>query len=1333
MDIRGAAITNTMTPLTPSRPNNKMAATMNLQIELLVKDLNREWDFGLDLPNSQNSPSKKPPSAEKSCLTNLKFLCFRSEIDIPYRQFQQEAKVLYQGWVNKPKAERGVIPKTNSPRPVTSTERSQLLQLFLRLTTPIVKERLETDKRTWTPGKHRGRNHLPLTVDDTPIALQIPTQKPQQSKRTAEGGQEARIMKSKRHRSSSKEALEKDNPFVKPALPKIAKTGTQTYDLFSRAPSEGSIPTERGRQVSHESGRRRSANTSFASSYHDSIFDWSTQDENFQYTQETVPDIGNSNITESKGESQSSENFGSSFDPSTVDQLDQLLQIDIAAGAELEADTMKTEPDPDSKISPQKVSSSASNREKLVDRLTGIFPDSETIPKDFFAAPLHVRYEILRVFLYTGVPLSFLKLPLRKPDWTDYSTLCNILRKLPVMDGKVFPEKVGNEVWHAANNGFQSGHHGVTMTGSLRYNTSSTGPLFLFQLEPLKLDRTHRLGRRFGCDRFLEIDIPRLSGTRIPQIIKDVGENGEGRKIILEWFVTMHQLMRRIWQYFVAKKLDTKKKKGILPQSQPEIDSESRYRLYFFAIDGDEFLPNKGTPKANEDMKSRSAWSVEKLLNFLRPTLENSNESVTKLDARTPLGLSRNTATLVIDRAKIKYMPDIKNEKMEVMTDGAGRVSPALAMKIAQALGLSFLPSGFQGRLGDAKGFWSINHQDRGLDEWIEVYDKQRKWIRKGLINDVDFNDPAHRTFEVNKFSGKLKSADLNQQLMPILMDRAKLKPQMIKALKNLVEVCLRNEIDKERIAMDNPQAFRKWVRDSNPSISDRVKYGCVPYRGAIPDSPEERMNMLLDAGFEPLKLFYLKELAREAYERRCKELRTRLSITITRSTYAFMVPDWTGSLKEGEVFLHSSESLSEDDQMSLFSGMPLEGDVLVARMPAHFPSDIQRVKAVLAKELLGLRDVVVFSTKGDCLADKLSGGDYDGDQAWICWESTIVENFENAKVPKCPDLVKKGYISKDTTTYAKLVRGQDDPTTTYLSYCIEFNLRDDLVGMCTNYKEKWCYTNNTIHGRDAIWLSKLLSDLVDQAKSGYTFTDAHFKAFKERGLNTFKVNEPAYMSGVLDRKSKHVIDQLMVTTQDTVDAILTEFTKSLPESISSWDKDLADFSNWINAEAATNREWIPIISKLKSDLQQIKSQWAENMGGRSKGIDEAKPAFGPMLADIYRQFQAIQPAEDTPLTRVLVAPWSGRPELSQWALMRASFLFSSYTSFHVSKFVWWMCGIQLCHMKALKKSTTTAVTPEMYAMLRPDSTYVKLKISEKGCKWDAPILDEDGTVGDDD
>lgn len=375
------------------------------------------------------------------------------------------------------------------------------------------------------------------------------------------------------------------------------------------------------------------------------------------------------------------------------------------------------------------------------------------------------------------------------------------------------------------------------MTGTLKFRTSTTGPLLEFQLNPLRLERTHRLSRRFGCDRFMELDIPCLTSRRVPKIIKDLGPRG--KTMVIEWLGDIHHLMARMWVRFYTKPTESKPRKV----EQSDVDPEVSDRVYFFATDGNGFKEANGTPSHSETVDCRSSFSVEHLLNWIRPTWENGNQPALKLYARTALALSRNTGTFPLERTKIRFKQDIVSSTGEIMTDGAGRMSQALSLRITTSLGLSYLPSGFQGRLGGAKGFWSVDPQDHSVDEWIEVYESQLKWARSGTLEDKDFQDPSHYTFEVNKFSGKLKPANLNQQLMPILMEGAISKPSMRATLINQLETCLESEIGKERIAMNDPQSFRKWVRDAGQGSSDRIKHGYVPYKAGMPESLDERIK----------------------------------------------------------------------------------------------------------------------------------------------------------------------------------------------------------------------------------------------------------------------------------------------------------------------------------------------------------------------------------------------------------------------------------------------------------------------------------------------------------
>jgi len=676
------------------------------------------------------------------------------------------------------------------------------------------------------------------------------------------------------------------------------------------------------------------------------------------------------------------------------------------------------------------------------------------------------------------------------------------------------------------------------------------------------------------------------------------------------------------------------------------------------------------------------------------------------------------------------------------MTDGAGRLSLTLALRIREQLGLAHLPSGFQGRIGSAKGFWTINHQDHGLDEWIEVYDSQRKWERKsGQIDDLDFSDSAHRTFEVNKYSGKLKSADLNLQLVPILMDRATSKVEMRQALENILEEGLEEESRLQRVAMNDPKSFRKWIRDNNAGLTDRVKYGVVQYKSALPVSLDERLNMFLDAGFDPKKLQFLRELATKAYTRKCDELKKRLNITVAHSTYAFMVPDFAGVLEPDEIYLHLSKNIVGDDELEVdpMAGLPLHDmDVLVARSPAHYVSDVQRVKAVVKVELMGLKDVIVFPTKTakgqPSLAAKLSGGDYDGDLAWVCWDQSIVSKFENHDIPKIPDLVKEGHITKDTTTYddiLKSVLNKAMATTKFLKHNFEFNLEKSMLGICTNWKDELCYAQKRVDSKRAVLMSTLLSNLVDQSKQGYLFTEDHWNILRTSIMREIKqqFRKPDYKSGTFHSKSTHILDRLMYVADMAIEKTKKDLHDSFPDT-AFYDASLVAPFKWAKNEAETNHEWRGILDKLKLDIDAVKDVWTKHFGsakqaGDSKNFgqsfrstEEEKIESGPVIGECYEMFRSIKPVDDTPLTRLLLESWHCHPELSGWARLKASALFASYSFSFVSNLVWWVAGVQLCHIKATSIGGSVAMTPQMYAMLKPDSTFVKLRLSEDTYEW---------------
>lgn len=245
---------------------------------------------------------------------------------------------------------------------------------------------------------------------------------------------------------------------------------------------------------------------------------------------------------------------------------------------------------------------------------------------------------------------------------------------------------------------------------------------------------------------------------------------------------------------------------------------------------------------------------------------------------------------------------DLKSPTGRVMNDGVARISRGLAKRIADHLGLEDTPSGFQGRIGSAKGFWIRDIGDSNDETWIETYPSQRKF-------ECDFQDAAHRTFEVKSHAKNLRSASLNTQIIPIIEDRVTDKVKVRETMARLLRKTLQENLLEQLSAMDHPTEFRHWVYKNTKARVDRQIYGYAPFLAGLPDRDEEALNFLLDGGFDPKKQQYLQDLAIKLSTDKCEVLKDKLKIEVGRSTYAYMAADFWGSWKKARSILAFQQS----------------------------------------------------------------------------------------------------------------------------------------------------------------------------------------------------------------------------------------------------------------------------------------------------------------------------------------------------------------------------------------------------------------------------------------
>ncbi|RYP93189.1 hypothetical protein DL770_000664 [Monosporascus sp. CRB-9-2] len=950
----------------------------------------------------------------------------------------------------------------------------------------------------------------------------------------------------------------------------------------------------------------------------------------------------------------------------------------------------------------------------LEDRLELVWPQ---LPVGLQCAPLPVVWEFMRAALYCSINTTDINVQYEE-EWLDQEKLWAGLKAHPAFEGRRLPDKCDARAWNSSvHNNFRWGSSAVVLTASMSLSQSRTGPAMILELHPLKLEQSCRLHRRFGSNRFLDVRIPALNSWNFP----DVPEEGL-EDIAARWLTRYpHGFLGRSWAAFWVRSEDRRSKpksSQVGPDPKP-LDYE---RVTFFAENDGGFLPTgtsflrESTPRESRVKRTRNG-----LLGWLLQYDQNGEEPYLKFFSRIALGLSKTMPVVVFQEHQIRHSEnDIESPIRKVMNDGIGRVSPSVMRKVRDGLGLSDTPCAIQARFGSAKGMWITDVTDSGQEDWIETYPKQRKW-------DCNWSDEYNRTLEVKSWASPRKSANLNLQFLPILEDRAHDKMRMRNTIGKHLAVELERDLGSMKVALKRPELFRQWARETSSSSSSRVHNREVPFFAGLPYSAQDSMCFLADGGFDPMRQKYLQELVFSHQRQKCERIETELRIQIARSTHALMVVDFLGVLEPNEVQLCFSSNFDDGfDQYSDLDGI----DVLVARSPAHLPSDIQKVRAGFKPELRHLKDVIIFPHKGDIpLADMLSGGDYDGDIAWVCWEPDIVDNFENELPPPKPDF--SPYLERDEDTLEVLSKryGEDEYIDAMIEKAFAFNLKPKMLGICTSYKEKLAYHRNSIGEKSVVALSWFLGELADQAKSGIIFGEQQWAHLRNDFVGEKRhLPEPAYKSKVSTQwaEAEHIIDHLrFVVAKGVIESelkSLDDFYETDP--VHSFDADLAGY--WGQFEKAAGQlddrgvprcGWLIALRRdLKTELEECLAMWRKRMSPKNDFRPES-------VLEVYDHWRDIEPSVDTDgnnkehhLTEVVAAflrqPGTHPPELSQWQLLKASLTFKEFHRTN-PKFVWRIAGRQLQFIKSLRTGChgggpPVPVVPHLYAALKPDNKYIK-------------------------
>lgn len=212
-----------------------------------------------------------------------------------------------------------------------------------------------------------------------------------------------------------------------------------------------------------------------------------------------------------------------------------------------------------------------------------------------------------------------------------------------LFQNKMLPERCDNTTWGAALSGFRHRDKVVVLSAELSYNSKDSEPLYKLSLKPMRLQLGHRLDRRFGPDRFLEITLP--SPEQSSQQPKRLRSWEDGSESIIRWLCDgVHALLGRQWKPFFTKPAKKIKKAVTYKDANEKDVTIFQEQIFFLAVDGHHFRPpsKPGTLPSHNEAESLDCRTKINLDDFLKWVINpggSGDQSTMKLFSRLSLSM----------------------------------------------------------------------------------------------------------------------------------------------------------------------------------------------------------------------------------------------------------------------------------------------------------------------------------------------------------------------------------------------------------------------------------------------------------------------------------------------------------------------------------------------------------------------------------------------------------------------------------------------------------------------------------------------------------------------
>jgi hypothetical protein len=496
----------------------------------------------------------------------------------------------------------------------------------------------------------------------------------------------------------------------------------------------------------------------------------------------------------------------------------------------------------------------------------------------------------------------------------------------------------------------------------------------------------------------------------------------------------------------------------------------------------------------------------------------------------------------------------------------------------------------------------------------------------------------------------------------------------------------------------DGPEAVRAWLSSKNDIFETRNREQGISQVAGFPTRNDERVVQMLEAGFDPMKNKFLAQNLQDTIAEIMTLEKKRLKILLGRSTTLLGVPDPEGCLLPGETHINFADRF--EDSTSGESYQMLHGrDILIARNPSMGSWDIQRVRCVFKPELAHLTDTVVFSTRGPVpLTSKLSGGDYDGDTFWICFEPKIVDNFKNSPVPHPWPSPEELGIRKRR---GKLSDYVSDPASQaqWCTWALEMAcscMEMSLLGPVSMLHQPLIYDQGAIDSEQAQLLVFLHDHLVDADKQGYEFTHDDLEKFTTKHGISRQLPDPEYWRFLKEAKTDY--SNKAPVKDDIIDTILFDVVAKIHErclatirdllgSAQSRDQHLEMFHDQIVDSAAsyhgsTVDSILQIeMEQLKASLKTVRDEYTTSLSGKLSHSSRAE--YIDRITQLRKMYDAIQPRQpDHPAVREWLRHQVAA--LSIWDKLKASTLAKyHHDTSRPGRLLFNVAGREQCELKA--------------------------------------------------